>query len=187
MRTYTVRDWDRARGEVTIDMSINDGAGPATQWASRVVPGMWLEISGCSRSGFTPASDGGSYLFAGDDTAVPAIVTCLASLPSTATATAVIEVADERERQPFQTHATADVRWLHGDGDAPRFADTVLAAVAESAPENVWIACEAGTMRAIRRALLDAGHPPSSVSTRGYWKRGAPDHPDHDTGEDLAP
>lgn len=177
MRTYTVRDWDREQGELTIDMSINDGSGPATQWASRVVPGMWLEISGRSQSEFAAAPDGGRYLFGGDETAVPAVVTCLASLPPTATATAILAVADEHERQPFETLAQADVRWLYRDDDGPGFVEAVIAAVADTQPERVWVACEDGAMRAIRLALLDAGFPPGGLNAQAYWKRGEPSRP----------
>ncbi len=185
VRTYTVRDWDRERGAVTIDMALNEGHGPATQWASRVVPGMWMEISGRSRSTFTPAEEGGHHLFAGDETALPAIATCVASLPESARATVILEVADADEEQPLATHAQVDVRWLHtqdGDGD---FTDSVLEAVVSLAPTEVWIACEAGVMRGIRRALLDQRFPVEQLKTRGYWKRGESDHPDHDTGEDA--
>jgi NADPH-dependent ferric siderophore reductase len=185
MRTYTVRDWDRERGAVTIDMALNEGHGPATQWASRVVPGMWMEISGRSRSTFTPADDGGHYLFAGDETALPAIATCIASLPGSARATAILEVADADEEQPVVSRAQVDVRWLHTEAGGAEFADSVLAAVQRRAPSEVWIACEAGVMRGIRGALLHHGLPVKQLKTRGYWKRGESDHPDHDTGEDA--
>ncbi|HEX3803487.1 MAG TPA: siderophore-interacting protein [Solirubrobacteraceae bacterium] len=185
MRTYTVRDWDRERGAVTIDMALNDGHGPATQWASRVVPGMWMEISGRSRSTFTPAVEGGHYLFAGDETALPAIATCVASLPRSAHATAILEVTGADEEQPLASFAQVDARWLHGTlGDAD-LAASVLAAVGSLEPSDVWVACEAGVMRGIRRALLDRGFPVGHLTTRGYWRRGESDHPDHDTGEDA--
>jgi hypothetical protein len=38
---------------------------------------------------------------------------------------------------------------------------------------------------AVRRHLLDErGMDRQQLYTRGYWKLGAADHPDHDTGED---
>lgn len=183
MRTYTVRDWDRERGAVTLDFSLNEGAGPATQWASRVVAGMRLEIAGRSRSTFTPR-DGGRYLFAGDETALPAITTCVAALPPSATATVILEVADAAEQQPLVSNAGLEVYWLyHGAASESRFAETVVRMVKAEAPTDVWIACEAQLMRIVRRTLLDGGLPAAQLSTRGYWKRGESDHPDHDTGE----
>jgi NADPH-dependent ferric siderophore reductase len=184
LRTYTVRDWNRTRGDVTIDMAINDGGGPATQWASGATPGMRLELGGRNRSGFAPSEDGGSYLFAGDETAVPAITTAVATLGAGAAATVILEVADPQEQQPLESDAELDVRWLY-DGDAADFSATVLDAVEDLKPATVWVACEAQAMRVIRRALLDSGFPVSQMTTRGYWKRGDSDHPDHDRGEDI--
>jgi NADPH-dependent ferric siderophore reductase len=185
MRTYTVRDWDRERGAVTIDFSLNDGAGPATQWASRVVAGMRLELAGRSRSTFAPQADISRYLFAGDETAAPAIATCVATLPETADATVLLEVVDAEEQQPLESHARVDIRWLHTEGGESQLAPAVSSAVVDLNPAYVWIACEAGVMRSIRRALIGNGYPAAQLSTRGYWKRGASDHPDHDTGEDA--
>jgi NADPH-dependent ferric siderophore reductase len=40
-------------------------------------------------------------------------------------------------------------------------------------------------MRAVRRHRLgERGLVRDQLYTRGYWKLGAADHPDHDTGED---
>jgi 2-polyprenyl-6-methoxyphenol hydroxylase-like FAD-dependent oxidoreductase len=48
-----------------------------------------------------------------------------------------------------------------------------------------WVGLEATAMRAVRRHLLgERGLEREQVHTRGYWKLGVTDHPDHDTGED---
>jgi NADPH-dependent ferric siderophore reductase len=48
-----------------------------------------------------------------------------------------------------------------------------------------WVGLEAAAMRAVRRHLLgERGLDREQVYTRGYWKLGVADHPDHDTGED---
>ena len=47
-----------------------------------------------------------------------------------------------------------------------------------------WVACEANAMREIRNVLLnERGIERAQLVTRGYWKAGASDHPDHDMGE----
>jgi NADPH-dependent ferric siderophore reductase len=185
MRTYTVRDWNRERGEVTIDMALNDGNGPATQWAASATAGMKLELGGRNRSTFEPSPDGGSYLFAGDETAVPAITTCVATLDAGTAATVILEVADAAEQQQLASDADLDLRWLHQEPPGDDFSAKVLEAAAELKPAHIWLACEARTMRVIRRALLDSGFPVAQMSTRGYWQRGEADHPDHDRGEDV--
>ena len=51
---------------------------------------------------------------------------------------------------------------------------------------QVYVACEADAMRGIRRHLLvERALPREWVTTRGYWKQGATDHPDRDYGEDV--
>jgi NADPH-dependent ferric siderophore reductase len=50
---------------------------------------------------------------------------------------------------------------------------------------RVWLGCEAGVMRSIRRHLLDdRGFDRAHIHTHGYWKTGAVNHPDHDVGQD---
>ncbi|MGA5431388.1 siderophore-interacting protein [Streptomyces cellulosae] len=47
------------------------------------------------------------------------------------------------------------------------------------------ITCEAQAVREARSYLLtDRGLPRPRVTTRGYWRVGAANHPDHDSGED---
>jgi NADPH-dependent ferric siderophore reductase len=185
MRTYTVRHFDRDQGLVTLDFLLNPGLGPATQWAARVVPGMRMELGGRSRSTFSPDPDGGRYLFAGDETALPAIATCLESLPSAAQACVIAEIPDEAEQQPLASPATVYGQWVLLDGDGG-LVDEVVAAVKAAEYDRIWVACESATMRAIRRALLDTGVPADRLTTRGYWKRGESDHSDHDTGGDVS-
>jgi NADPH-dependent ferric siderophore reductase len=47
------------------------------------------------------------------------------------------------------------------------------------------VACEAAAMRGIRKHFL-AGRrlPAGSLVTRGYWRLGEANHPDHDYGDD---
>ena len=50
---------------------------------------------------------------------------------------------------------------------------------------EIWVACESAAMRDIRRCLTrERGIPLSQLVTRGYWRLGESNHPDHDYGED---
>ena len=50
---------------------------------------------------------------------------------------------------------------------------------------QVWVACEAHAVRGIRADLLGGrGMPSGRVLTRGYWRAGHSNHPDHDYGDD---
>jgi NADPH-dependent ferric siderophore reductase len=178
MRTYTVRRFDRAAREVDVDFVLHAGDGPAARWAAAASPGDPLELSGRSRSTFAPDDAPRRYLFAGDASALPAIATCLESLPSSAQAVVVGSVGDPADAVRLESDAEVDIRWLHGGSD-----DGFLAAIEEVEAERAWVACEATLMRRIRASLLDR-YERGALATRGYWKRGEMNHPDHDTGED---
>ena len=180
MRTYTVRLFDRERDELVVDFVLHTGDGPAARWAKQAKPGDRLEVAGRSRSTFTPAEGTTSYLFAGDASALPAIATCLEVLPASARATVIASVYEAADHLPLRSKAAIHARWLHTPSD-----DEFVEAVAHVAADRAWIACEATVMRRIRTALLDGGlYDRADLATRGYWKRGEADHPDHDTGED---
>jgi NADPH-dependent ferric siderophore reductase len=180
IRTYTVRHFDRARGEVEIEFFIHAGNGPAARWASAAAPGDAFELSGRPRTTFEPDALTSTYLFAGDASALPAIATCVEALPASASAVVVAAVSDPADAQPLVSPAALEVRWLHGSSD-----DAFVSAVCEVGAERAWIACEATVMRRARASLLESErYARGTLSTRGYWKRGEKNHPDHDTGED---
>ena len=68
----------------------------------------------------------------------------------------------------------------------PRMRRVTLAApLPEDREWRAWVACEATAVHVIRRQLLArASVNPNWLHTRGYWKHGAANHPDHDMGTD---
>ena len=95
---------------------------------------------------------------------------------------------DPSDERPLSQTVEVAPRWLdrsthHGEPSA-----LLSTAVAELPPEidaDWFVACEATAVRAVRRHLLeDRGVDPERVQTRGYWRRGQSDYPDHDYGED---
>jgi len=185
MRTYTVREADHADGTVTLDFGLH-AEGPATHWARQARPGARIEIAGEARGGFVPKSSTRWLLLLADHCALPAVTAIVETLPAAVTALVVVELDDPGDADPVAT--AADVRWAWPAAqDEPGAA--LLAAAREFAPPvgpgEIWIGCEAGAMRELRRSLLEDGvidrhrlHP------RAYWKRGAANHSDHDTGDD---
>ncbi len=50
---------------------------------------------------------------------------------------------------------------------------------------RAWVACESNAVRSIRGELLARdGVQADQLHTRGYWKAGVANHPDHDMGLD---
>jgi NADPH-dependent ferric siderophore reductase len=115
--------------------------------------------------------------------------TILDDAPAGARVLLVAEVADEAEELKFDTAADLTTTWCHrGTGHAGPGTLAAQAVQDMNLPDGrgaCWIGLEAAAMRTVRRHLLgERGLDRDQLYTRGYWKLGAADHPDHDTGED---
>jgi NADPH-dependent ferric siderophore reductase len=188
IRTYTPRRFDRDLRELDVDFVLH-GDGPASAWASRATVGQRLTIAGPGRS-YVVDPSATHFLLVGDDSALPAISTILEHLPATAHATVFLEVVDTSDEQEIHLGSNATVRWFHRGEDASKAGTLLESAVREfefgSEAYRVYVACEAGAMRRIRRHLLtERGMNRDHIVTRGYWKQGATDHPDGDYGQDV--
>ncbi|KAB2345531.1 siderophore-interacting protein [Actinomadura rudentiformis] len=185
MRTYTVRS--RHEGEVVVDFALHGGGrgdgggdgggdGPASRWAVTARPGDRLVVLGPTvpdNGGveFEPPAGTDWFLLAGDATALPAIGGILDWLPAGARAKVWIEVPHPDDRQDLPTMADAEIVWLPAGGllDAIRNAD-----LPEEGIPYAWIAGEAGTIRALRRHLVnERGYDRKHVEFMGYWRRGS--------------
>lgn len=174
-RVYTLRHLDPDTGEAAIDVALHEGAAPGSDWARTAAPGSVVGLMGPG-GGDLPAADW--YLFAGDETALPAIARMLEALPAGTRAVARIEVADAAEEQIIRTAADLDLTWLHRDG-APAGTSPALAAAVEAvhlppdaARPYVWAACEQATARTIRAGLAARGLCKTRRSVAAYWRRG---------------
>jgi NADPH-dependent ferric siderophore reductase len=175
-RDYTPRRYDAAANTLVLDFVLH-GDGPATVWAAQARPGHFLGIGG-PRGSFIVPDDFDWYLFAGDETALPAIGRRLEELPANTRAIVVAEVADAGEEQRFDTRARLEMHWLHRDGAAPGGQSLLLGAIAElSLPSGdgyAWVAAEAATAKALRRHLVEErGVSKERVKAAAYWKEGA--------------
>ena len=193
-RTYTPRRFDVQRLELTVDFVLH-GEGPASTWAAQAEPGQPMLIAGPGRC-YALDPQAPWLLVAGDESALPAVATILEALPDSVPAQVLLEVNDAADEYAIATpRANVTLRWLHraqavGHGSAARAGIELAAAVVAwerpTGDGRVYVACEADAMRGIRRHLLmERGLPREWVTTRGYWKQGATDHPDRDYGEDV--
>ncbi|GAA4345060.1 hypothetical protein GCM10023145_00960 [Angustibacter luteus] len=136
MRTYTIRA-ARVRGDrppqIDIDFVLHPGqgpVGPAARWAADVRVGDRLVLLGPNAAAATggappgvewapPTGSGVQVLMVGDETAVPAIGSVLATLPADVRGQALIEVPDAADVLDLATAARVDVRWCVR-GERPR-------------------------------------------------------------------
>ncbi|MFY0057010.1 siderophore-interacting protein, partial [Acinetobacter baumannii] len=83
-------------------------------FAERAVVGDRVGVVGPGGGGLVAAD---WYLFAGDETALPAIARMLESLPAQARGKVFLEVADEAEIQPLTAPPSVDIEWLFRNGE----------------------------------------------------------------------
>lgn len=187
MRTYTARRFDPHALELDLEFFLH-GTGPASRWAAGCAPGDAVTVAG-PRGTYRPDPSADWYLLLGDEAALPAVAAILEVLPPAARVLAWVEVAGAADELDPAAPDGAELTWLHRDGTAPGARLTAALQTLELPAGNgeVWVGCEATAMRAIRRHLLtDRGLERGAIHTRGYWKAGVVNHPDHDTGEDEA-
>src|SRR4051812_8445142 len=78
-RTYTVRGYDQASNEMTIDFVVHGDEGLAGPWAARAVPGDQIGFYGPG-GGYAPDQQADCHLLVGDEAALPAIAAALEGL-----------------------------------------------------------------------------------------------------------
>jgi NADPH-dependent ferric siderophore reductase len=184
-RTYTPRFWRPAALELDIDFLIH-GDGPGSNWAAQVQNGSEVVVT-MPGGPLRLELDARDFFIAGDESALPAIGTILEALPPAARAQVLVELEDASDQQALQSPARLDVQWLvRNPGDASgRRLERAVRELDLSSEARIFVACEAGVMREIRRLLLlERGLDRASIHTHGYWKAGVANHPDHDLGED---
>jgi NADPH-dependent ferric siderophore reductase len=184
MRTYTPRAWNPQTAELTIDVFLH-GDGPASVWARQVGIGDQVGLSQ-PRASYQPDPAAEWLVLAGDETAVPAICTIIEACAAAPMASPVVLIESEGDDLDLGLPAGTGARFVTREGGQPgRALLATLAAVLPEGDGRVWVAGEAHGIRAIRGFLRDErAMSPASIVTRGYWKLGAADHPDHDFGED---
>jgi NADPH-dependent ferric siderophore reductase len=194
MRSYTVRSFDAATRELTLDFVVHGDEGVAGPWAAAAEAGDELVFLGPGGS-FAPDPSAGFHLFAGDLSALPAIAVALERLPTSATGCAVVEIHDSIDEIPLARPAGVTVQWVHqavtagmsddgtSDGAGGREARPG-ARLVEAVRELPWpggdvqafVHGEAGAVKELRRYLrVERGVGLDRLSISGYWRLGVDD------------
>jgi NADPH-dependent ferric siderophore reductase len=172
-RRYTIRSLDRERAVLAVDAVVH-GDGEGSRWLADAVPGDRLEAIG-PRGKIGLATDVVWHLFAGDESALPAMLAMAESVPVGGRAIVLAEVADAGEEQTV-LDAAIEVRWLHRGDAEPGFStiltDTLAALQLPDAPGQVYLAGEMTAVNAMRRTVLERGVPTERVSAKAYWSHG---------------
>ncbi|MER7106273.1 siderophore-interacting protein [Streptomyces sp. NPDC000229] len=181
MRSYTVREQRRTGDgttEVDIDFALHDDGGPACRWAAQASEGDRVVVLGptvADNTGvrFRLPTDADEVLIWGDETALPAASSILEWLPAGTRAQVWLEVPYAADRLELRTEADATVTWLVREEGAPAAVDAVRAAELSGTAPYAWIAGESGSVKALRRHLVnERGIDRRRVTFVGYWRKG---------------
>ncbi|MCZ2819494.1 siderophore-interacting protein [Modestobacter sp. VKM Ac-2977] len=174
-RTYTVRSWDPAAGELTIDFVHHGDTGLAGPWAANAQPGDRIQLLGPGGA-YTPSPDADWHLLVGDESALPAIAAALPRLPAGVPAFVFLEVAGPAEQQAdLALGDGVTVVWVHREGRAPGEAlvTAVKAVQLPAGTGHVFVHGEAGLVKELRLHLrTERGLDPAFTSISGYWRQG---------------
>lgn len=176
-RTYTVRAWDEAQRELTVDFVVHGDEGLAGPWAARAVAGDTVRLLGPG-GGYAPDPEADWHLLVGDESALPAIAASLERLPEGTAAYAFIEVAEPDEELKIAAPESARVHWLPRRGRPVGEALVAAVRALDFPPGDVhaFVHGEAAAVKELRRHLrLDRGIPLNRLSISGYWRLGKTD------------
>ena len=174
MRTYSVRDWDPDRLELTIDFVNHGGSGVAGPWAEAAVPGDRIQLIGPggayepTRGRLAPdgrrrlRDSGDRRLAAADPAGVPAHV--------------IISSRRARGGAALETPGELHLTWIHRDSAAELETDrcSMRSRGLDFPPGASTASSTARPARSasLRRHLLaDRAIPLEDLSISGYWKR----------------
>jgi NADPH-dependent ferric siderophore reductase len=188
-RVYTPRRFDDAARRLDVDIVLHEGTdGPGSTWARGATPGKKLLMTGPSGRPYMADPDAEWYVIVGDHAGMPAVASIAESLPAGKRADVYVEVPEAADEIELNSAATLNVTWVHGGQDAPgeALASAIKTTELPEGNGRVFVACEAGAMREIKRNLLqERGLDREHVYTHGYWQHGEANHPDHDLAPEI--
>ena len=175
VRTYSVRQWDPDRGELTIDFVNHGSSGVAGPWAAAARPGDRVQMVGPGGA-YSPDHTADWHLMAGDACVLPAIAASLTRVPAGVPVLAVVAVDGPEEEQALESPGDLEVVWVHRDAAAELDPDPLVEAVGaigfRPGRVHAFVHGEAGAVRALRRHLVGEREVPvGHLSISGYWKR----------------
>ena len=177
-RTYTIRRFNSAARELTLDFVDHGDSGPASAWVRRAKAGDSVRIAGPGAKKLVdPNADW--FLIAGDMSALPAISVNLEQLPADAKGYALIEISGEDDRLDLRVPAGIDLQWIvnHDEGSPNQPLIERLKSV-EWLPGSpyAWFAGEFSAMRHARQYLRnERGLGKQALYLSCYWKLGDSD------------
>lgn len=175
-RTYTVRRVNQAERTIQIDFVVHGDEGLAGPWAANAQPGHRIALMG-PNGAYSPDPTADWYLFAGDESALPAISAALEALPAEATGVAFLECGGRDDILELVKPSGVDVVWVRretrDDATKSLLAAAVSAYAWPSGRVQVFAHGERESMKALRDVFLkERGLGKDQLSLSGYWAAG---------------
>jgi NADPH-dependent ferric siderophore reductase len=173
-RTYTVRSVQPDEQQLTLDFVVHGDEGIAAPWAARAKVGDVLTLSGAGGA-YRPDPDADWHLFAGDESALPAISAALGALPRQARGIAYVETFDAQHRVDADVPDGVELVWLErpDPGTRPQLlAEAISAGTWLPGRADVFAHGERESMKAVRAALRPRLTEQDHLSLSGYWAYG---------------
>lgn len=174
-RTYTLINLDSSTGDFDVDFVTHGDAGLAGPWARVAEVGEKIGFFGPGGA-WSPSVDYEHFIFAGDESAAPAIGAGLKRLPEGATATAYIEIEAEDRKFELPARDGVDIHWVirNGATHGTELSRVVRQAGVPDGKNTSWfIHGVAEMIKEMRRFLfVESEVPKQDVSISGYWRIG---------------
>jgi NADPH-dependent ferric siderophore reductase len=178
IRTYTVRNLDRVNGILDVEFVLHGDIGSASAWAAEASINDHLGLGIKKPAKMHQWADW--YLFAGDETATPAIAALLESLPPETKGMAFLEADSPSEIFTINTKSTVEVHWLTREGKLPEHSGKLVNAIkdvvvpdAAHYSKYAWIAGEHGIVKAMKKYISEQlGFDREELHTTVYWTAG---------------
>lgn len=174
-RTYTLINLDSSTGDFDVDFVTHGDAGLAGPWARVAEVGEKIGFFGPGGA-WGPSVDYEHFIFAGDESAAPAIGAGLKRLPDGATATAYIEIEAEDRKFELPARDGVDIHWVirNGATHGTELSRVVRQAGVPDGKNTSWfIHGVAEMIKEMRRFLfVESEVPKQDVSISGYWRIG---------------
>lgn len=175
IRTYTLRDFNAERHELSVDFVIYGDPGPGGRWALNAKIGDPVGFAGPGPPQIHD-TQADWHLIGGDMSALPAASALLERLPKDAKGIAIFSVVSEEDIQTLNAPQGIDIRWhihpklhVHDEG----FIDAIASVDWLPGSPAVWIAGEGGAMREIRRLMKkERDVDRQRLYVTAYWEIG---------------
>ncbi len=174
-RTYTVRKFDAAKQELSIDFVAHGDEGPASRWAISAKSGDFLGFAGPSEPK-VQNFNADWYLVAADPSAIPVAAVALETMPRDAIGIAIFEITSTKDKQEIDAPDGIDMHWLiHSNPHetSTRQEELIKAMRWPQGRVQTCIAGESSVIRSLRDFLTNVKQVPrKDTYISGYWKIG---------------